>query len=317
MEEENRLAVTLVRNGSATLGFGGVQDRKSLSAVLSRSVSKTTAEGDVAYNCLHHIVRSILLSEYRDNVPIAMFTAYFDASGTKRKTVLTVAGFVSRINKWTRFDEEWKEILDAYGVSRFHMTDFASSGGEFQGWKGKSFQRREFIEKLVSCIKRNTNKGFAASVIVEDFNRVNEEYPLAENAGLPFALCARTCTGMLKKWAMRKNLDFGRIMVFFEDGDEDRGDFQARAKIDGFRIRSLSKDDSRVFQAADLAAWKVRTAIHGAFEAGNREDAEEILRSLDPIQGILTKSGVFDAAALRRLCVKACAPKRSDMSPLT
>jgi len=266
------------------------------------------------YSVLRHMAQSILLSEYRNNLPVAMFTAFFDASGTKRKSILTVAGFVSRIEKWTRFDQEWKEILDAHGVSQFHMTDFASSKGEFDSWRGKTAQRRELIERLAGCIKRNINKGFGASLVIDDFNKVNKDYPLAEFGGSPFALCARTCTGGLKNWAMKKGLDIGKVLVFFEDGDENRGDFLDRARADGIRITLLAKDESRAFQAADLAAWKVRTALHGILEADSREEAEQMFRSLEPIEGLLVKNGVFDEKALRALCVKGGAPKRDTIT---
>jgi hypothetical protein len=57
---------------------------------------------------------------------IAMFTAYFDASGTSKATVITMAGFVSRVNKWERLEDEWPQPLPS-GITSFHMTDFVSS----------------------------------------------------------------------------------------------------------------------------------------------------------------------------------------------
>jgi hypothetical protein len=81
-----------------------------------------------------------------------MFTAYFDASGTRNSRVITVAGFVSRVNKWKRFEAEWSEILSNAGVSWFHMTDFVSSLGEFKGWKGESKKRIDLLDSLIACI---------------------------------------------------------------------------------------------------------------------------------------------------------------------
>lgn len=73
-------------------------------------------------------------AEYR-KAQIEVFTAFFDASGTKRARVLTVAGFVSRASKWTRFEEEWKAILSPFGLTSFHMTDFVSSAGLYAQFK--------------------------------------------------------------------------------------------------------------------------------------------------------------------------------------
>ena len=47
---------------------------------------------------------------------MASFSAYFDASGTSDTQVITVAGFVSTVKKWIRFEEEWQAILRREGV---------------------------------------------------------------------------------------------------------------------------------------------------------------------------------------------------------
>jgi len=115
---------------------------------------------------------------------------------------------------------------------------------------------------------------------------------------------------------MKKRVNINDIPVFFEDGDEDRGDFFDRAKAEGIKITPLTKPESRVFEAADLVAWKVRTAMRGALNVGSYEDALGILSSLDPIRDLLTKNGIFDARALRHLCVKGGSPKRKDVNSL-
>ena len=73
------------------------------------------------------------------------FSAYFDASGTKRSPILTVAGFVGRASKWERFNREWNEILVREGVGFMHMTEFVSSRSEFSSWKGQTDRRRECV----------------------------------------------------------------------------------------------------------------------------------------------------------------------------
>jgi hypothetical protein len=90
----------------------------------------------VAYNLLVHIVRSICFSDW-EKTYVAMFTACFDASGTKRMPVLTFAGYVSRVNKWESFEKEWAKILERYRVGLFHMTDFASSEGSLRTGEGQ------------------------------------------------------------------------------------------------------------------------------------------------------------------------------------
>ena len=94
---------------------------------------------------------------------VSAFKAFFDASGTRRTNVLTVTGFSARVTKWSKFDEEWKTILDSHGVSMLHMTDFASSQREYKSWRGQSVKRQQFIESLSKCIRKTPTKGLRAA----------------------------------------------------------------------------------------------------------------------------------------------------------
>src|SRR5271165_1220952 len=134
----------------------------------------------IPYSFLRHLGKAVFFGDFNDSLSMAMFSAYFDTSGTKRSAVLTSVGFVSRVKKWDRFSDEWLAILKAYGVSAMHMTDFASSIGEFAEWRGQSERRRKFIAELSACIRRNTNKGFAASVIIADYEAVDKDFMLGE-----------------------------------------------------------------------------------------------------------------------------------------
>src|SRR5579872_4678568 len=98
-------------------------------------------KGTLSYSFLRHFVRAI---HQQRGAQVAMYSAYFDASGTKRTPVLTLGGFVSTVAKWERFEKQWARILKANDVSFFHMTEFASSKGEFADWKGDSERRRKF-----------------------------------------------------------------------------------------------------------------------------------------------------------------------------
>ena len=52
-----------------------------------------------------------------------MLDAYFDDSGTHQGSpAISVAGYMSTPDRWKRFESEWRETLDAYGVEFFHMT---------------------------------------------------------------------------------------------------------------------------------------------------------------------------------------------------
>jgi hypothetical protein len=165
-----------------------------------------------------------------------------------------VAGFVSRVSKWDRFNAEWPVILSAEHVSFMHMTDFVSSKGEFASWRGQSDRRRKFIADLSDCIKRNTNKAFSSSVLLDDYRVVNAEFMLAERVGQPFTLCMRACLGGLKLWAGKKGVETKKMLVAIERGDDDQGELIRQAERDGFIIASIAKASATAFQAGDVAA---------------------------------------------------------------
>jgi hypothetical protein len=120
------------------------------------------------YSFLRHLGKLVFFGDFRDSFPMAMFSSYFDASGKKTGRVFTVAGFVGRVTKWDRFNNEWSEILSSEQVSAMHMTDFASSEEEFKSWRGQSDRRRQFISR------------FPSTLVVNDYHEVNTEYFLLQ-----------------------------------------------------------------------------------------------------------------------------------------
>ena len=115
---------------------------------------------------------------------MATFTAYFDASGDQRQRTMSVAGFVSRANKWERYEAEWKKLLPR-SVTMFHMTDFVSGRNGWESWAGphNSHRRIAIIESLVGCIKKSTNKGFSITLRTGEWKECNQIYKLKEHYG--------------------------------------------------------------------------------------------------------------------------------------
>lgn len=236
------------------------------------------------------------------------YTAYFDASGRKdQQKVMTVAGFVSTVKKWTRFDVEWNAILESEGIKSFHMTEFASSKGEFGiGWRGETDRRRIFIEKLVRCLKRNMNKAFRASLIIEDYNRVNKMFALEETIGRPYAVCGTGCLYAVHLWAERKKVE-DKTLCYFEDGDQDKGNFAAKAKTSSLLLKPnfLAKEDAVAFQACDFAGWKYRTSITNALASDHTlEKGFRLLDSISALRSIPSKggAGVWNPESLIAFC---------------
>ncbi|HEV2180502.1 MAG TPA: hypothetical protein VGR59_09285, partial [Gemmatimonadaceae bacterium] len=67
-----------------------------------------------------------------------LYSAFYDAAGQETQPELHVvacAGVVATADKWRKFEAEWRDILDRFGVSEFHAKDYANRAGQFKGWK--------------------------------------------------------------------------------------------------------------------------------------------------------------------------------------
>lgn len=241
-----------------------------------------------------------------DAAVIDMFTAYFDASGNKKDKVLTLAGFVSHRERWQRFEGSWKALLPP-GVQMFHMTDFASSKNGWENWKGASKRRAEFFDSLISCIGGHTNQGFAVSLQIPDFERIDAEYRFHEHFGQPYTFVARACVAMVRKWADKKLISWRKILYVLEDGDEGQGEAILRLRDEGYNIIPQSKTNNRAFDTCDLAAWKARRIVEDAVYQNKMTDksgADKIWRSLDQLEIVVRDKGVghYSIKALTHLC---------------
>jgi len=249
---------------------------------------------------------------------MAIFRAYFDASGSRNQSVLTMAGFVSRDKKWERFEDDWKALLPST-VTMFHMTDFVNSRKGWESWKGPEHSRRRFalIQDLAACIKKATNKGFAHSLRISHYNHCDKEYKLTEHYGHPYGVLGMGCLGRLEVWATKKQIDKSNILCIFEDGDEGQGAFLKMARAEGFNAIPQSKADIRAFDACDLAAWKARAVIDDSWERqlhmNDPKAGGKIMESLTLVETIIRDSeqaAMHSVDGLKRACTILGIPKR-------
>jgi vacuolar-type H+-ATPase subunit I/STV1 len=239
-----------------------------------------------------------------------MYTAFFDASGTRRNEAITMAGYVSDVKKWAKFEVTWNRILEREKVSSFHMTDFASKQKEYKGWDQE--RRVRFLGDLVDCAGKYTNKAFSATVVLADFQEIDRTYCLHEALGQPYSVVGRSCVGYVKKWARKHHVK--QVGFAFERGDEDWKDFkrvcQEQEKIEA---TSYSKKDFVQFQAADLLAWKSRYPVRRVLSDDLEETVEELQRLLSMVGDLKRTpyiSGVFNSESFTNICIKGSIPLR-------
>src|SRR5271165_3611257 len=127
--------------------------------------------GRPRYSATEHLALS-LLRGYAGR--IAMLTVYLDASGSRHESeIVTLAGFLSEVEQWMKFEEEWQYFLDRFGIPYLHMREFAFFKGPYAFLRGDEQKRREILNTLCGVIERRTLIGFCRNVRVRDFNAID------------------------------------------------------------------------------------------------------------------------------------------------
>ena len=200
---------------------------------------------------------------------VLTLTGYFDASGTHDGSeTVVLAGWLSTDRGWIPFEEQWRALLGHYGLSMFHMREFAHHRGEFEHWSEPQRRIRfsefvetitryalssvavavpvkEFEEEFTPAARRHVGGayGFAASVLMLEVARFVEESLKPE--GSPFQVAY-----VLEKG----DLGAGQVMKLFQANMMDEKS-AAREHLLSFRI-----EDKRKFvalQAADILAYEL------------------------------------------------------------
>jgi hypothetical protein len=200
---------------------------------------------------------------------VLTLTGYFDASGTHDGSeTVVLAGWISSDKGWAAFDDEWRAALDNYGLTMFHMREFAHHRGEFQRWSEPQRRIRfaafaeivskyalssvavavpvkEFQEEFTPAAQRHVGGayGFAASVLMMEAAQFVEESLKPE--GSPFEIAYLFESG---------DAGVGQVMKLFQANMMDP-DQAAKLHLLSFRI-----EDKRKFvalQAADILAYEL------------------------------------------------------------
>jgi hypothetical protein len=211
---------------------------------------------------------------------MAMMSAYFDESTSENSPVLVVAGFLSTDAHWSLFEREWKEVLEEFEITAFHMHDYAQSAGEFVGMDEPT--RRALLGRLLEIIIRRAKLGFASVVHCKEFERIFTG-PERIDVGSPYNLSCTASYLQIGEWA-RNNFQVEPVAYFFDAGHKDAPGV-ARTFLETknnpgnveHRLGSLTFEHDNVLvplQAADLAAYELwrwldehflNKTLHGRF----------------------------------------------------
>src|SRR5436189_1950870 len=78
---------------------------------------------------------------------MAVFTAYFDASGNAvDQTLVVVSGYIASYIQWTFLENAWTQLHTKYGVNQpFHATDFMAARNNLSNYAKRSNARPDYV----------------------------------------------------------------------------------------------------------------------------------------------------------------------------
>jgi Protein of unknown function (DUF3800) len=202
---------------------------------------------------------------------MAMLKVFIDDSGDStdpnhQDLVLTVAGYISDIDRWKRFEWLWKDVLDGYDVPYLHMKEWWNRNGAiYRNIKGWPEREAHFFGDLIQTIKDTMLCAVSSSIRLKDLRAFNEREGLALDA-VAFGLY--TC--ILEIQTKFPNDDIQIVIDKTNKAQKLIGlavqyaemDTYDDLRADELSITPIGKEESfktvLPIQAADFLAWEVR-----------------------------------------------------------
>ncbi len=239
---------------------------------------------------------------------MAPFTSYFDESDTSRAGV--VAGCTIAVNQLEHFGREWSRLLHDYGLSYFHMKDYAHSKEEFTLWGGDDARRKEFLKRLIGIIRRRANISIGVVVDRQEYNHyvcTPDRRRFFKNI---YTTASYMCLFFNGRWA-DKYAYGDPIAYVFDEGNPKRSDFESAyyesknipELEQRYRLGSLSfADDKAVppLQAADFIAYEISKFWTDHRSQSERAPRLSLMSAMDTICNdwrIVTKEMLIAIAA--------------------
>jgi len=216
-----------------------------------------------------------------------MWKAYFDESGSDAKSqYFVLAGYVSSVDHWERFSDEWQRALERPPrLDYFKTREAFQLRDQFEGWSED--QRNERIEDLWRIVRAHAIFGCAVAMPKDLYER-HLRGVIVRLYDNPYYICFVTSldflSDMMNRFEQKGPIDF----VFDEYNLEPR----VRKLFDSFKpqgglhrelIGDIEfRDDKTVLplQAADLLAWRTRIRLqdetHGSVVAIDEEQPPSV-----------------------------------------
>jgi len=194
-----------------------------------------------------------------------VFVVYLDDSDAEQSSVLTLAGYVSRLRDWEIFEERANHVYAANGVDVLHAKDFHGTKGCFKGWS--RYRKMRFIDALYEPVEELIEFGLSRSVRKLSYRQRQQE--TGRNMGMSaygvaFASIMFTVArgASISEAVQAEGVSF--IVESGHNNNEEIEQYFHKIKThDKFKgiVRSLTfsgKTESRAIQLADFYAFYSR-----------------------------------------------------------
>lgn len=204
-----------------------------------------------------------------------MLAAYFDESYNQRTEknphdtlVYTVGGWLSTVEQWKRFGKQWKSVLKSAGIEFFHMTDYESRFGDYEGWNEP--KRKGVLKRLHRIIKDHTIYGCTATVTCANYDELIMPDLRPVFGKRYYGFDALACVQLMNEWCDKHGYGYeDKIHYVFADlakqgGDLDRifrralsqPETKKRLRLTGTWTKGIMKDVTQL-QSADIIAYEI------------------------------------------------------------
>jgi hypothetical protein len=159
---------------------------------------------------------------------------YFgEASSHDDPRTVAVAGYVASKARWRMFDERWPRALRAERLSTFSAGEFLQGVGEFAtGWIDDPARQIRLVRTLTRLTEQHVLRAFTCSLNLDDFDAINAEYRLAEEASGPYGICAARLIASVQRW-MAEHHPKDLTLFVFEEGEVEQREIRRVLAAEG------------------------------------------------------------------------------------
>jgi len=251
-------------------------------------------------------------SDYPEGRMMAFFTAFFDASGNSAdQPYVVVAGYIANWCQWSTFETKWREIHKEFGINiPFHAADFVASQETPERYAKQTNARADYIAlaKIPSAGKICLRKlcvaqlclmgcGISSVIPLKIYDQIESD-ELRERIP-PFALGARMCNGLVRKW--EKAFQIPQPVEFiFDKGDFGNGKYSHMMREEGENDPIFRNSEEYAgLQAADHYAWEQTFFLKKELQGKQSPERADFIAQLHMIPHV---HGTHNADSLLKVC---------------